>query len=178
VIMANPSEVSPLNIEDFVDSIDTRGGFYQGVAKSIENFNEELSLALLGRNVERKILERNLAEKSRRELELGNTLMHPNHVQYVQQLVSALLLPPLSLEEHKEKYYLEEQRNKGTIEQDELMPHIDKFLQDKRYKPTGISEKKYTRLLEISKRFVRYEGRIYRRGKDTQHRLYENIGCT
>ena len=172
VIMANPSEVSPLNIEDFVDSIDTRGGFYQGVAKSIENFDEELSQALLSRDVERKILERNLAEQSRRESEIGNTLRHSSHVQYVQQLVSVLSLPPLSLEEPKEKYYPEEQRNKGAIEQDELMPHIDKFLQDKRYKPTGISEKKYTRLLEISKRFVRYGGRIYRRGKDTQHRLY------
>ena len=31
--------------------------------------------------------------------------MHPDHVQYVQQLVSALSLPSQSLEEPKEKYY-------------------------------------------------------------------------
>ena len=98
--------------------------------------------------------------------------MHPEHVQYVQQLVSALSLPLQSLEEPKEKYYPEEQRSKGTIEQDELIPHIDKFLQDKQYKPKGFSEKRYSRLLDLSKRFVRYEGRLYRRGRDSQHRLY------
>jgi len=58
VIIANPSEIPPLKIEDFVDSIDTRGRYYQGIVKSIEDFREELSQALVSRDIEKKVLER------------------------------------------------------------------------------------------------------------------------
>jgi len=64
IIIADPSEIPPLKIEDFMDSIDTRGGYYQGIAKSMKDFRKELSQALVNRDVERKIFEKNLAERS------------------------------------------------------------------------------------------------------------------
>ena len=64
VVIADPLEISPLKIEDFVDSIDTRGGYYQGIAKSIKDFHEELSQALVSCDVERRIFEKNLAKRS------------------------------------------------------------------------------------------------------------------
>jgi len=64
IIIEDPLEIPPLKIEDFMDSIDTRGGYYLGIAKSIKDFREELSQALVSRNVERKIFEKNLAKRS------------------------------------------------------------------------------------------------------------------
>ena len=37
--VADPTEPQPLSIEEFVDQIDTRGGYLQGIASSLEDFN-------------------------------------------------------------------------------------------------------------------------------------------
>jgi hypothetical protein len=44
--VVDPAEPQPLPIEEFVDSIDSRGGYFQGVVKSIHDFQEELTGAV------------------------------------------------------------------------------------------------------------------------------------
>ena len=160
--VADPSEPAPLPIEEFVDKIDSRGGYYQGIAMSLEDFGEELEKADQERDCERNALQNRLnALKDEIAIE---------HVQFVQQMVNVLALPP---EENSEKmFYDEAHRSVGALEQDQMMPHIKMWLEDKNYRPPNFNEKRMQRFLRLGNRFLMYEGRIYRRGVESQHRLY------
>ena len=46
------TEPQPLDISDFVDDIDSRGGYIQGIANSIKDFDKELGEASLARDAE------------------------------------------------------------------------------------------------------------------------------
>jgi ribosomal protein L21E len=153
--VVDPAEPQPLPIEEFVDSIDSRSGYFQGVVKSIHDFQEELAGAVKS-VVETKgfILERRIPAET------------------IKQLVSVLSLPPEAADEPTERYYPEEHRSPGAIGQDDLVPHIIEWFRDKSYRPQNFSEKKCKRLLDLTKRFVFYKDRLYRRGKESQHRLY------
>jgi hypothetical protein len=69
-------------------------------------------------------------------------------------------------------YYPEEQRSVTAIQQDSLMEHIDKVLEDRNYRPDHFNDKLNDRLVKLAKRFVRYKGKTYRRAVQSQHRLY------
>ena len=163
-VVADSTEPQPLPIEDFVDKIDTRRGYYHGIAKSLDDFRDELEEADLQRHKEKEFLQRNL-EKAQEQVPV-------EHVQFVQQLVDVLALPLQTEEEAKEKPYEESHRSTGAIIQDELIPHIEKWLRDRTYKPDDFTEKQCERLRRLGNRFLIYEGRIYRRGIERQHRLY------
>ena len=44
--VADSEELQPLPIEEFVDSIDFRSGYFQGAASSVHDFQEELTEAV------------------------------------------------------------------------------------------------------------------------------------
>ena len=160
--VADPSEPQPLDIMEFVDQIDTRHGFLQNTAESIEDFATELKEAEIVRLKERDVLQKFLEQPGRVK----------ERVQLVQQLVNALALPGITEEQGKERPYHEEHRSPGAIIQDDLMVHIELLLQDKNYKPTDMEDKVYQRILKLKHRFLCYKGKIYRRGLEGQHRLY------
>jgi hypothetical protein len=162
--VADPSEPQPFPIKDFVDQIDMRTGYFHGIAENLDDFTEELSRADMQRDRERKGLQRSLDETK--------DTMPEEQVQYVQQLVSALALPLETDLESQENYYDESHRSVGAIHQDELMPHIECWLRGKQYKPRNFTEKQTQRLLRLGNHFLIYKGRVYRRGVDSQHRLY------
>ena len=162
--MADETEKPPLQIEEFVDQIDTRRGYYHGLAKSVEDFEEELDKADLLRAQERATLQSGL-DKNRMSLPV-------EQAQYIQQLVNVLALPLENSSEDKEKYYDEAHRSVGAIQQDEFMIHIEKCLKNKSYRPKEFSDKQYKRLLRLCGRFLIHEDKIYRRGTEGQHRLY------
>ena len=157
--VADYSEPQPLAIEEFVDQIDTRGGYFQGAAKSVENFQDELKESVKA-VVKDKEFTVKIAEQKGISMET------------FKQLVSVLSLPPEGGDELKEKYYPEDHRSPGAIGQDELVPHIIQWFEDKSYHPQSFTEKKYKQLLDLTKHFVFYEGQLYRRGKESQHHLY------
>ena len=162
--VADPSEPQPLPIEDFVDQIDTRGGYFQGIAKDLNDFKQELISADEQRAHEKAALQRGLKETA---------LFAPvEQVQYVQQLVNVLALPQENEEEPVEKPYDETHRSVTALEQDNMMPHVEKWLADRNYKPAHFTEKQHKRLQRLGNRFLKYEERIYRRGGESQHRLY------
>ena len=156
------SEPQPLEIKDFVDNIDTRGGYFYGIANSVEDIKKELNEAQLARSCERDMMARAVAKSEPNE----------PRAKYVQQLVEALSLPSEVGDEPMETYYPEDQRSSTAIQQDSLMEHIEKVHQDKSYRPEHFSDKMYARLIKLARRFIRYEGRMYRRAVQNQHRLY------
>ena len=160
--VADPSEPQPLEIEEFVDQIDTRHGFLQNVAKSIDDFATELKEADAVRSKETLVLQRFLERKEGEK----------ERIQLVRQLVNALALPEATGESGKDQPYQEEHRSPGAIIQDDLMIHIELLLRDKSYRPKDMEEKIYKRILKLKNRFLIYKGKIYRRGTEDQHRLY------
>lgn len=160
--VADPTEPQPLSIEEFVDQIDTRHGFLYNVASSVNDFDKELSEADTKRSKEQSVLQAFLRKKD----------LTKDRVQLVQQLVGALALPVLDETSKKERPYHEEHRSPGAMRQDELMKHIELLWQDKDYRPEGMGEKEYQRILRQKQRFIVYKKRIYRRGTEEQHRLY------
>jgi len=162
--VVNLSEPQPLSIEEFVDQIDSRGGYFYGVANSVNDFTEELERADLLRDQEKSGLQKSLQKERDR--------LSGEQVQFVQQLVSTLALPEEEGDKPDENYYDENHRSVGALEQDAMMQHIERWLDNRSYKPKDLPEKKQQKLLRIANRFLMYKGRIYRRGKDSQHRLY------
>lgn len=160
--IADPSEPQPLPIEDFVDKIDNRGGYFYGIARSLDEFKKELKEADVQREREKQGLQENLTKLD------GQT--SGEKVQFVQQLVNTLSLP--REDDEKVKYYDETHRSLGALDQDEIMPHVEKWLLNRDYKPKAFTEKRQKRLQRLGNRFLIYKGRIYRRGQESQHRLY------
>ena len=160
--IANPTEPQPLPIEEFVDQIDTRHGFLYNVAKSVDDFDEELSKADMDRSKEQQMVQKILRRKDSKE----------ERVQLVQQMVSAWALPPIEKEIDKEQPYFEEHRSPGAMKQDDLMSHVELFLRNKSYEQKNMEDKEYQRLLRLKTRFLVYDDKIYRRGNEDQHRLY------
>ena len=136
VEIVDATEPQPLAIKDFVDEIDSRGGYFYGIASSVEDIKQELEKAQLARSYERDILKRAVAQSDKNSLP----------TKYVQQLVGILTLPPELGEEPTEMYYPEEQRSVTAIHQDSLMEHIDKVLEDKSYRPDHFNDKMNVRI--------------------------------
>ena len=162
--VADPTEPQPLPIEEFVDKIDSRRGYYQGIAKSLDDFDKELSSADMQRSNEKGLLQKKL-----KEVQKGTSV---EHVQFVQQLVNTLAVTLKDEREAKDKPYEETHRSAGAIDQDEMMIHVERWLRDKTHKPEGFTDKQCERLQRFGYRFLLFENRIYRRGNDSQHRLY------
>ena len=160
--VVDPSEPQPLDILEFVDQIDSRGGYYQGIATSLDDFNTELHQANAQRTQEQSGLQRKLDKEK--------DTLSTEHVHFVQQLVQDLSTPVQETNEYLP--YEESHRSPGALDQDELMPHIEKRLGNKKYEPEGLTEKHRKRLPSLSNRFLLYKGRVYRRGVENQHRLF------
>ena len=160
--VADLTEPQPLEIEEFVDQIETRHGFLLNKARSVNDFAIELEEADKLRFEERKALQKVLRQKESSK----------ERVQLVQQLVNALALPEITEECKKEQPYLEGHRSPGAILQDDLMIHIELLLRDRSYKPEEMEEKMYQKILRLKNRFIIDKERIYRRGTEGQHRLY------
>lgn len=162
--VADPTEPSPLPIEDFVDQIDTRGGYFYGIANSLDDFTEELESADTQRYREKAELQQNLTRASDQ--------LPGERVLYVQQLVNVLALPVEDKNDKDQEYYAEEHRSVGALEQDMMMPHVEELLKDRNYSPRGFSDRKLKKLQRLGSRCLIYKHRLYRRGNESQHRLY------
>lgn len=162
--IADMSEEQPIAIEKFVDQIDTRHGYFQGIARSVNDFAKELKEADSQRYCEVKDLQNKLAR--------SKDQMSKERVQYIQQLTNVLSLPLEGNENEVDLSYNEEHRSKGALEQDQLMIHIEEWLKDRTYRPRAFTDQKYDRMRRLANRFLIYKDRIYRRGTEGQHRLY------
>src|SRR5258705_7118231 len=99
----------------FVDQIDTRKGYFYGIAKSVEDFREELGQANHWRVQEQMII--------RDKLHCTHDHLSNEQVQFVQQLVAALALPVEESRAHGIPY-AEAHRSVGALQQDDLMVYV------------------------------------------------------
>lgn len=162
MVLADSEIESPFPVESFVDQIDSRGGYFLGIANSYMDISVELMEADLERE----------KEKTKVEDTLKNKELHCEHKTLLQQLLNVLALPEESEEETDEAYYPEGHRKAGAITQDLIIPHVIQYLENHRYKPSKMDDKQYKRFINLANRFILYDGRLYRRGYQSQHRLY------
>jgi Integrase zinc binding domain/RNase H-like domain found in reverse transcriptase len=159
--IADISEPQPLVIKDFVDQIDSRGGYYQGIANSLDDFSKEIAKADAEREIEQDLLQK--------RLNLMDRELYSKHASYIQKIA---VYTNTSKDDRINLPYEEEHRSVGAIQQDMYMPHIEKKLKDRTYTPQTFSEKELKRLERMVPRFIIYEQRLYRRGSQGPHRLY------
>jgi hypothetical protein len=56
MVIANPTELQPVPIEEFCDKIDPRGGYFQGIAMDVHDFEYDLVRALAEDEKDRKLI--------------------------------------------------------------------------------------------------------------------------
>jgi hypothetical protein len=154
-------------LEEFQHEIDTRGGYIQEIrdaAVTVEDFDEELKLA----RADQQLLEGYV----KRTYESAD-LVVPAYVQVAEP--EAGLLPDQDLrdDEASREPYDEEHRSAGARNQDDNLILMKGWLKDTLTRPKGFEdESKYRRFLRFASRFIQSnEGKLYRRGKDSQKRM-------
>src|SRR5271155_345986 len=118
----------PLAFEEFKDRIDTRGGYLQGLAVSVESFNREIKESRTHCQLEKNII-------NKREKEGANC--------EIAQYTNQFLLPESGDIKDEGILYLEDQRTKSGIIQDERLPLIKQWLQKPFVKPLGMDDHEY-----------------------------------
>jgi len=133
--MADEHDERPLPIEDFVDTIDNRGGYFHGIATSIDDFGAELDY-LDTLQIQEKAHLQNIVKETK---SLSQKV-------YVRQLVNALVLSDESMELDP---YNESRRSATALQQDKEMPLLNKMLKNKSYRPRNLTEKQIKHLLRL-----------------------------
>ena len=149
----------PLEFEKFKDKIDTCGRYFQDLPTSVSCFYRELALARYQCEIEREWASKNIPQEG------------PQAV--VAQFTNQLLLPKeVGKDDGEVENYPEDQRTKSGRIQDEHLPLIKKWLQQPFVKPAEMEEHKYRKLVRMGTHFfMDKEGRLYRRGVDSAHKL-------
>jgi hypothetical protein len=165
----------PLDLEEFKDDIDIRGGYYQRVieeleepviqlASSIYNFQEECTKAY--QEIKRdEVIMREAYEKEK--LEIPQYLMN----QYKEE---EPLLPDqaFKFDPSKKEPYPEDHRTSSGIWQDKRLGVVKQWLLDPMKRPEGMTNKKYKQFIRYATQFfVDRRGRLYRKGSEGAHKL-------
>ena len=156
----------PLDFEEFKDCIDNRKGYMYGVAKSYLDIREdclraeEENIVLRGKNLE---------EYASYFVEQG---MRPDAA----AVLAEMLLPePKYLDkENMEELgeYPMDNRTEAGKRADERLRLVREWLKDPLTHPEGMDNKEYLHFIRYARQFfVDKEGRLYKRGVDSMHKL-------
>jgi hypothetical protein len=162
----------PLDLEDFKDEIDTRGGYLhtmEGVATSIRDFNEEI--------VSANLFECAISEQVEQAYKDENIPM-PQYLVKVKRAVlpEEPLLPDISLrnDDDKREPYMEDHRTQMGRTLDERLKLVKIWYEDTLVRPEGYeTNKEFRKFLTFTRKFfIDKEGRLYRRGdENSTHKL-------
>jgi Integrase zinc binding domain len=164
LVIAEGSE-KPLEFEDFKKDIDTKGGYVQQLAQTVECFRAEIEQAKAQSVEEHAALERCLADEASEMSEERCVFL-----QYTNQY----LLPDKNEEKEVEntEVYPEEHRTKEGKLQDECLLLIRQWLKDPLQRPSNLDDRQFWNLVRASSQFfLTKESRLYRRGLDSTHKL-------
>ena len=155
----------PLELDEFKDDIDTRGGYLQRLALSVSCFDVEVAQAIKNRQVEEQMLQEHLSQRSESD--------ESSERDKVLQLTNQLLLPDKSEVETDEALeYPEEQRTKAGKLQDERLPLLKEWLTNPFVRNPSLDDRAYRNLVRTATHFfMSKEGRLYKRGLDSAHKL-------
>lgn len=154
----------PLEFDDFKKDIDSRGGYIQKLALDVADFEEDCAAAQLH---EAGFIGHLKTHK-------GSGKYGAQQLEYFEQLISTTLIPEENFRYDPEKSepYPEDQRTKTAKLQDETLPLIKEWLMNPSFKPKEMSEKEFERFTrQAGNFFVDEEGRLYRRGLESAHKL-------
>src|SRR5208282_1096228 len=130
----------PLKLEDFKEEIDSRGGYLQDLAKSVDCFSKELEVAYQHSLLEKKAMNEYIAK------DVNSTK--------VAQFTSQHILPDKKeYDEGTEEQYPEHQHTKGGIVQDERLPLIKEWLKKPFVKPAEMTDDEYTKFVRNARNF-------------------------
>ena len=148
----------PLELDDFKDEIDNRGGYLQNLATKVEDFEKELKVAYQQSKLEKEAMEEFIAKD-------------PNATK-VAQFTSQHILPDIEAEKETGIEYPESQRTKGGILQDDRLLLVKQWLKKPFVQPAEIDDREYKKLVRTSQRFFLDEKeRLYRRDTEGAHKL-------
>lgn len=161
-LIMTEGSIEPVPFETFKDNIDTRGGYLQGLASSVDCFKQEKERAGEEFDHEKETL-RIYFEKS-----------GVRNNKSVQQLVQHLIVPTTETEVGA---YEEGHRTRSGKLQDERLPILKDWLVNPLQLPSGYDERMLRSLMRAASHFfVTPEGKLYKKGVDSAHKLVVNKG--
>ncbi len=170
VVIHDPDEPQPLDIKDFVHEIDTRTGFMQDLAEDVIDFKREIEAARAETRREAKVLDAFLKNKRPGE----NKRVIPI-LSFLNEKIVHNLLPDASEKdaEATSSLYPEDLRTSIGRRHDSLLDAVRTWLRDQTVKPAHCAtEKEYKNFRRWAANFfLSPEGRLYRRGVESKHRL-------
>ena len=155
----------PLEFDDFRDQIDLRGGYLQTMATSINCFKDELDRAKREYTNEQaminQIIDKIIVAKG-------------DELQLRSQLVNQFILPTTEVEVG---IYTEDHRTKSGKKQDDRLPVLRNWLIEPLKCPERHDEKMMRILIQAASHFfVSKEGKLYKKGLDSAHKLVVEKG--
>ncbi|KAG6882381.1 hypothetical protein C0992_011841, partial [Termitomyces sp. T32_za158] len=154
----------PLQLEEFADEIDTRGGYLQLVAAEISDFDKELNHARI------------------QEQELRTAIMSQSTGSNIDPVavlaLSKPLLPVDSQEERVEdtQTYLDHRKGSEGEDWDNLLPLVKSWLQNPGTEPQDLKGWDIEKFKKFARQFFfDPKGRLYRRNLEERHKLVVNI---
>jgi len=152
----------PLPYHEFKNDIDTRGGY---LAVSVGCFKFELAQANQRRKMEGLVISEHLNQRAK-----SNEEQAPEHlVQFVNQI---LLPDKIEVENDETLVYPERLRSKTAKLQEERLPLIKEWLANPHARNPALDDREYRKLVRAASHFfLTDEGRLYRRGLTSDHKL-------
>ena len=177
VVYDDPAGPLPFDIKEFHDQIDKRKGFFNTRAKSVDDFQHEIRAALhVSQKEHKELREFLLKEIPRHSKQVAKTMVSFTNT------ISQHLLPKLKEDRLpiSEEEYPEHLRTKIGIDQDAKLEGVKAYLESLTkgevrvplYCDTPRKVKNFKRW--TAHFFLDEDGRLYRRGDNSQHRLVVN----
>ena len=159
IIMNQGSGEPPLDFDKFKDQIDTRGGYVQQLALSVDDFYDELD--------REEALQALFAEQIKEKVDNDKNDINCSKEQkdFLRTYVVSTLIPGLEArynELETEQPYPEEGRSFIGKAHDEYLPLVRAWLKDPNTRPTDYTDRQYLSFVRFAKSFfLDKEDRLY-----------------
>ena len=164
-IILTDGATMPLEFDDFKNEIDSRGGYLQKSATTVECFQREMNRAKRDYSMERKMINKYIDHVVSKEKDNPNLRT---------QLVNQYIVPTAASEIG---IYTEDHRTKSGKLQDDRLPVLKDWLLNPLKRPDGYNDKLMRNLIRTASHFfVTKEGKLYRKGLDGAHKLVVEKG--
>ena len=165
ILTMNEGVEPPLELDEFKNDIDTRGGYLQRLAESANCFEQEITQAVQKRQMEGLMVLKHLNQQSRS--------VKDSVQDHLMQFANQILLPDkTNIENDETLIYPEDQRSKTGKLQDERLPLIKDWLSNPLVRNPVLEEREFRKLVRTASHFfVTKEGRLYKRGIGSAHKL-------
>jgi hypothetical protein len=153
-----------LELEQFREDIDNRGGFYMSVsnlAVGMEDVRMECELAMQESEGLRTWIIKNYIP----------TMEAKTASQFVQEMASLLPQKDDLTQAEEIQPYLEKNRKPSAVHLEARLEDVRRWLEDPTPKPKSMSDGEWRSFLRLVGKFFLYEDRLYKKSNQSQHQL-------